>query len=86
MLIYIYIGVLVYYPLYILCVFVCVCVISNQSTSKNQSTCQKSSGRGDLGGGGEWEQAWTKFEKGGRQYRRGEGLHKIGVLATLCQQ
>ena len=44
----------------------CVCVISNQSTSKNQSTCQKSSGRGDLGvEGGGWEQAWTKFEKGG---------------------
>ena len=42
----------------------CVCVISNQSTSKNQSTCQKSSGRGDLGGGG---------SKLGRNLRKGVG-------------
>ena len=64
MLIYIYIGVLVYYPLYILCVFVCVCVISNQSTSKNQSTCQKSSGRGDLGGGGSGSKLGRNLRKG----------------------
>ena len=31
-----------------------------------------------------WGQGWTKFEKGGRKYRA--GLHKIGVLGTLCQQ
>ena len=31
-----------------------------------------------------WGQGWTKFEKGGRKYR--VGLHKIGVLGTLCQQ
>ena len=39
--IYIYIdidiGVLVYWPLSVLCVFVCVCVISNQDTSKKHS-------------------------------------------------
>ena len=32
--VYCYMGVSVYWPLSVLCVFVCVCVISNQSTSK----------------------------------------------------
>ena len=27
---------------------------------------------------------WAKFEEGGMQYIG--GLHKIGVLGTLCQQ
>ena len=53
-------NVLVYYPLYVLCVFLCACVISNQSTSKKRHAsnlsklyaCQKSSGRGNLGMGG----------------------------------
>ena len=41
----------------------------------------------EIWGGG--KQVWMKFEKGGRQYRKGGGrwgLHKIGVLATFCQQ
>ena len=72
-----------------LCVFVVVCVISNQSTSKKLhvsnlsklDACQKSSGRGDL----------ERVSKLGQNLRKGvgnigRGLHKIGVLATLCQQ
>ena len=31
-----------------------------------------------------WGQGWTKFEKWGRKYRA--GLHKIGLLGSLCQQ
>ena len=31
-----------------------------------------------------WGQGCTKFEKGSRKYRA--GLHKIGVLGTLCLQ
>ena len=53
---YIYMGVLVYQPLCVLYVCVCVCVISNQSTSKKPhvsdlnklDACQKSSGCGGL--------------------------------------
>ena len=72
-----------------LCVCVSVSVISNQSTSKKPhvsnlsklDTCQKSSGRGDL----------ERVSKLGQNLRKGvgnigRGLHKIGVLAILCQQ
>ena len=54
-----------------LCVFVCVCLISNQSTSEKPhvsnlsklDACQKSSGRGDL----------ERGSKLGRNLRKGVG-------------
>ena len=57
-----------------LCVFVCVCAILNQSTSKkshfsNLMPVKRAVGVEIWGGG---KQVWTKFEKGERQYR-GEG-------------
>ena len=52
-------------------------------TSVNLAPVERAVGVEIWGGG---KQAWTKFEKGGRQYRGGGGLHKIRVLATLFQQ
>ena len=77
----------IYWPLSVLCV--CVCVISNQSTSKNHIMCQTSINVLPCSikhtSKWRWQGSWGGRGKFGQNLKRGGGGHKIKEIAPHCQ-